>query len=307
MTDHLILVPANQKNVVYGDPNPMAGATYEQHIALIRAQEGYEECLRWKSVVPHLIYVEGVGSYTTDELGVMLDRMMRLIRSFSKGDRAYPLSYHSDASGHQDIYPLVCRDAAFEYLWANRIATRLGKLIGMPTDPARYRPDLGFSRRLDDLPPQRGVLLEIGVHGPTAGPIYGMAGTKALWLFARFHGLMAARAFAFECGLITDAQFNASVPADVAVPPGFEFWHAEPVGEVIPQLTRLIRLTDPYMRGEDVRWAQEQLVEWGYKPLTADAIYGPNTVKAVKAFQASKGLRIDGVIGTATWQALGAV
>jgi murein L,D-transpeptidase YcbB/YkuD len=134
-----------------------------------------------------------------------------------------------------------------------------------------------------------------------------MAGPKALWLFARFHGLMAARAFAFECGLITKAQRDAPVPADVNVPPGFEYWHAQPVEEVVPQLTRLLKLTDPYMYGEDIRWAQEQLLEWGYKPLATDGIYGPKTLAAVKAFQANKGLKVDGIVGPKTWAKLAAV
>ena len=58
------------------------------------------------------------------------------------------------------------------------------------------------------------------------------------------------------------------------------------------------------MRGEDVRWAQERLNELGYNCGTPDGIFGPNTDKAVKAFQRANGLSQDGDIGPKTWAKL---
>ena len=68
-----------------------------------------------------------------------------------------------------------------------------------------------------------------------------------------------------------------------------------------PELTRILKLTSPNMRGEDVRWAQERLNELGYNCGKADGIFGQGTDKAVKAFQKAQGLSQDGDIGPLTW------
>lgn len=71
-----------------------------------------------------------------------------------------------------------------------------------------------------------------------------------------------------------------------------------------PELTRILKLTSPNMRGEDVRWAQERLNELGYNCGKADGIFGQGTDKAVKAFQRANGLSQDGDIGPKTWAKL---
>lgn len=71
-----------------------------------------------------------------------------------------------------------------------------------------------------------------------------------------------------------------------------------------PDLTRILKLKSPNMRGEDVRWAQARLNELGYNSGKADGIFGPNTDKAVKAFQKAHGLSQDGDIGPLTWARL---
>ena len=71
-----------------------------------------------------------------------------------------------------------------------------------------------------------------------------------------------------------------------------------------PELTRILKLKSPNMRGEDVRWAQARLNELGYNSGKEDGIFGPNTDKAVKAFQKAQGLSQDGDIGPLTWAKL---
>ena len=182
----------------------------------------------------------------------------------------------------------------------------LASQIGMSTDPARYRPDLAFSRRIDDLPPNHGVLLEIGVHGSTGGPLYGQDGQDMLWKYARFHGLMAMRSFLKGCGLLA---YDGPIPCTVEVPPGYEEWHE---GEnPPPPYTRILKLTSPMMRGEDVKWVQEQLLDAGYSvgPSGADGIYGTDTAAAVHEFQMfvwpNDSSEWDGIVGPKTWAALG--
>lgn len=71
-----------------------------------------------------------------------------------------------------------------------------------------------------------------------------------------------------------------------------------------PELTRILKLKSPNMRGEDVRWAQQRLNELGYGCGKADGIFGQGTDKAVKTFQGANGLSQDGDIGPKTWAKL---
>ena len=66
---------------------------------------------------------------------------------------------------------------------------------------------------------------------------------------------------------------------------------------------RTLRLTRPYMRGEDVHALQATLNRLGFPCGPEDGIYGNKTRSAVRAFQASKGLMVDGVVGVKTWGA----
>lgn len=79
---------------------------------------------------------------------------------------------------------------------------------------------------------------------------------------------------------------------------------AEGFGTVPDSPPRLLRLTQPFMQGEDVRQVQEALVRMGFA-LAADGIYGPITEGAVRQFQTDKGLTVDGLVGPQTRAALG--
>ena len=67
---------------------------------------------------------------------------------------------------------------------------------------------------------------------------------------------------------------------------------------------RLLRLRDPFLRGEDVRAVQEALAAKGHD-LEADGVFGPGTRGAVVRFQEAEGLKPDGLVGPATRSRLG--
>jgi peptidoglycan hydrolase-like protein with peptidoglycan-binding domain len=56
--------------------------------------------------------------------------------------------------------------------------------------------------------------------------------------------------------------------------------------------------------GGEVRLLQERLKAAGFDPGAIDGAFGPNTERAVRAFQQAKGLGVDGVVGAKTWGAL---
>jgi murein L,D-transpeptidase YcbB/YkuD len=55
-----------------------------------------------------------------------------------------------------------------------------------------------------------------------------------------------------------------------------------------------------------VKTVQTALKKAGYNPGSADGVCGEKTIAAVRAFQAKEGLKVDGVVGQATWAKLSA-
>lgn len=61
---------------------------------------------------------------------------------------------------------------------------------------------------------------------------------------------------------------------------------------------RTLYETSPRLQGDDVKACQFLLLEWGFVVSGgADGVYGPGTAAAVREFQASRGLTVDGQYG----------
>ncbi len=74
------------------------------------------------------------------------------------------------------------------------------------------------------------------------------------------------------------------------------------VASVLAEETAVLRQGS---RGGEVKEVQRRLKQWGYYSGSVDGIFGAATKKAVIAFQKKNGLTADGVVGKATYQALG--
>ena len=84
-----------------------------------------------------------------------------------------------------------------------------------------------------------------------------------------------------------------------------DWYEDEPIEK--PVLSRELYLTDPMIKGTDVKNAQLLLIGKGYNPGKVDGIYGKNTEIAVKNFQTDAKLDVQrlGTVGKKTAEALG--
>lgn len=67
---------------------------------------------------------------------------------------------------------------------------------------------------------------------------------------------------------------------------------------------RLLYLTSPHLRGDDVEQLQIRLARLGFHCGKADGIFGPRTAAGVTDFQQNMGLTVDGICGDETVRAL---
>lgn len=100
-------------------------------------------------------------------------------------------------------------------------------------------------------------------------------------------GLIEGRLW-HHCVLIPDVTYRAT---------------GEPIAP--KPLPYLLQLEDPWVSGPLVRKVQIALKAAGFNPGPIDRQYGPNTVAAVFAFQRSKRLVGDGIVGPKTANRLG--
>lgn len=90
---------------------------------------------------------------------------------------------------------------------------------------------------------------------------------------------------------------GAAEEAESPAPPAAEGW----------TVARVLKITKPLMKGEDVKALQAALIARGYHcgPSGASGVYERNTAYAVRCFQAANRLVVDGKAGRFTVAALG--
>lgn len=64
------------------------------------------------------------------------------------------------------------------------------------------------------------------------------------------------------------------------------------------------RILKRFMTGEDVLYLKKKLLSLGYLDKVTHSMFGSDTYKAVKNFQAANNLEVDGIAGKITWYAL---
>jgi hypothetical protein len=68
-----------------------------------------------------------------------------------------------------------------------------------------------------------------------------------------------------------------------------------------PAFVRLIRVSRPLMRGNDIKAWQQRMKQLGYK-VVDDGVFGPACETVLKSFQRTKKLTADGVLGPVSWR-----
>ena len=79
--------------------------------------------------------------------------------------------------------------------------------------------------------------------------------------------------------------------------------HAQPVCEESVAIETAVLKQG--VKGGEVKEVQRRLKNWGYYNGSVDGVFGAGTKKAVIAFQKKNGLKADGIVGKATYKALG--
>ncbi|WFA08341.1 LysM peptidoglycan-binding domain-containing protein [Tissierella sp. Yu-01] len=131
-----------------------------------------------------------------------------------------------------------------------------------------------------------------GINCPNGMP-YTIKAGDTFYLIARTYGISVDALLAANPGVNPDRLFIGQV---ICVPTG---------STPTPPPSTSCPLLRQGNTGADVRDLQTRLRNVGFDPGPIDGIFGPTTHAAVIAFQRSRGLVPDGLVGVLTWTALG--
>lgn len=145
----------------------------------------------------------------------------------------------------------------------------------------------------------RQVALTVAVNTPGAFVIRKPASTKVGHVALSAGDGTTVEAYSSHSGVITGKISGRRWDLAVLVP-GFDYTTQASLKTAYEAPGLTLRLTNPPMRGALVQRIQRALTELDFSPGQEDGVYGPHTAAAVGAFQASKGLLVDGEVGPAS-------
>ena len=141
-----------------------------------------------------------------------------------------------------------------------------------------------------------------GLVAPVGRSVSGVA-IGAVTAGVAVSGLGAAHAQAPAAPSHRPATITAALPVVGASPATRSVSPATRTAPVLRTAPSVVTLRSG-ARGDSVSTLQRALNDRGAS-LRVDGVYGPATLQAVRDFQASSGLAVDGVAGRRTWSALG--
>ncbi len=98
---------------------------------------------------------------------------------------------------------------------------------------------------------------------------------------------------------------SLALSATVAGATGLKLSRAQSESEIAQTAVLPTAVLKQGASGGEVKEVQRRLKKWGYYSGNVDGVFGAETKKAVISFQKKNGLTADGVVGRATYQALG--
>ena len=333
----LVSFVADAKNAGWGYVYSAQGQLYTRELAVAwgtanRAGKSYDyfvnKCSRW------------FGTYVADCSGLVIEAFRSQIPGY--GDKTANTLYNRCVQkGKLSTIPekpglCVWRSGHIGiYIGDNNVieagGTNIGVVLSKLYTPATSKPWTNWGKLADvvytdtEIPPEpappafwlgrnlkltypymrgddiKGVQKAVAAAGYTPGKIDGVYGPKTENAIIRFQkfadievdGIVGPETTAALGGTwVTDTDGGPTNPEN-----------EQPLGSF--EVGRLLKLTTPYMRGDDVSSVQDALKYKGYSPGATDGIYGQKTRNTVYLFQKNKKLTVDGIVGPETTKALG--
>ena len=101
------------------------------------------------------------------------------------------------------------------------------------------------------------------------------------------------------------AALAAALTLPAAIGAGASFTKTEDFAQTQVEAVLSVATLRQGSKGDEVKEVQRRLKKWGYYNGSVDGVFGAGTRAAVIAFQKKNGLTADGIVGKATYQALG--
>ena len=191
----------------------------------------------------------------------------------------------------------ICGDATFNLL-LDTIDTTIN-IDDTSYDDSDYA--IKYGMQGPDVEELQNILIALGYMGGTADGVCGNATVNAIKRFQSTHGLVADGI----CGTATFDSINVDAEAYMAGDTSVAYKNNQNTqkqskSDQNDTSASIGSVITPGMHGSGVVDLQKKLIARGFLSGSADGICGDGTVAAIKKFQASQGLEVDGIAGVIT-------